>query len=40
VQITGLAGDTQDVSSEALEAFAADLEGSLLYPGDEGFAEA
>ncbi len=40
VQITGLAGDTRNVAAETLEAFAADLEGSLLYPADEGFAEA
>lgn len=38
--IAGLAGESQDVSRETLDKFAASLEGTLLYPGDEGFAEA
>jgi FAD/FMN-containing dehydrogenase len=40
VQITGLAGDTRDVGRETLARLAAGLRGSLLYPADEGFAEA
>ncbi len=40
VQITGLTGDQHSVSRETLNAFAADLDGSVLYPSDEGFAEA
>ncbi|MDQ3690937.1 MAG: FAD-binding oxidoreductase [Chloroflexota bacterium] len=39
-QITGVAGDVRDVAPEILETFSADLSGSLLYPGDEGYAEA
>ncbi len=40
LQITGLASDTRDVERETLDSFAADLEGSLLYPDDDGFADA
>jgi FAD/FMN-containing dehydrogenase len=40
VQITGLDGDTRDVGRETLARLAAGLRGSLLYPADEGFAEA
>jgi len=40
LQITGLAGDTRDVAGETLDSFAAGLEGSLIYPNDEGFSEA
>jgi len=40
VQVTGVAGDTREIASETLDGFAAGLEGSLLYPGDEGFGEA
>ena len=39
-QITGLAGDKRDIAGETLEALAADLAGSLVYPDDEPFAEA
>jgi FAD/FMN-containing dehydrogenase len=39
-QIKGLAGETREIAADALSALAADLEGSLLYPDDEGFAEA
>lgn len=39
-RITGLAGDSRDVAQENLDAFAAGLEGSVLYPDDEGFADA
>ena len=39
-RIAGLAGDTRDIAGEDLDTFAAGLEGSLLYPDDEGFAEA
>ncbi len=40
LKITGLAGDTRDVAAETLDTFAAGLDGSLLYPDDEGFTEA
>jgi FAD/FMN-containing dehydrogenase len=39
-QITGLAGNAQEIARAALDTFAAGIEGSLLYPDDEGFAEA
>lgn len=39
-QITGLAGDTRDIARDTLDRFAANLEGSLLYPADAGFTEA
>lgn len=40
LNITGLEGDTLDVPRETLDTFAAGLEGALLYPDDEHFAEA
>jgi FAD/FMN-containing dehydrogenase len=40
LMITGLSGDAREVAEGALDALAADLEGSVLYPDDEGFAEA
>jgi FAD/FMN-containing dehydrogenase len=40
VQITGTAGDTRAIATETLDVFARGLDGSLLYPGDEGFGEA
>jgi FAD/FMN-containing dehydrogenase len=40
VAITALAGGTRDVARESLDALAAGLEGSMLYPDDEGFADA
>ena len=40
LQITGTAGDTRAIATETLDAFAGELDGSLLYPGDEGFGEA
>lgn len=40
LKITGLEGDTPDVPRETLDTFAAGLEGALLYPDDERFAEA
>ncbi|MDQ3553405.1 MAG: FAD-binding oxidoreductase, partial [Chloroflexota bacterium] len=39
-RITGLGGNARTIESEALDALAAALEGSLIYPEDEGFAEA
>jgi len=39
-RIKGLSTDAEDVSRETLDAFAGSLEGTLLYPADEGFAEA
>jgi len=38
--ITGLAGDRRNVAGETLDRFASDLDGSIVYPGDAGFAEA
>ena len=40
IPITGIDGDPREIPAETLERFAADLEGSLLYPTDEGFVEA
>ncbi len=40
IRIRGLTGETKDVSRETLEAFAARLEGTLLYPDSEEFAQA
>ena len=40
LQITGAAGDPTEIGAESLDVLAAGLEGSLLYPSDEGFAEA
>ncbi len=40
VQITGLADETREIARETLDALAADLDGSLIYPDDEAFAEA
>ncbi len=40
LRITGLEGDTRDLAREELDTFAAGLEGSLIFPDDEGFAEA
>jgi hypothetical protein len=39
-QITTLAGDKRDIGDGALSSFAAGLGGSVLYPEDDGFAEA
>ena len=39
-QITGLAGDSRNVAKETLDAFAAGIAGTTLYPEDDGFAEA
>jgi FAD/FMN-containing dehydrogenase len=40
LMITGLSGDAREVAHGALDVLATDLEGSVLYPDDEGFAEA
>ncbi len=40
IQIAGLTGDPRHVAREMLDALSARLEGSLLYPADDGFAEA
>jgi FAD/FMN-containing dehydrogenase len=40
MQRTGTATEKRDVPREALDALAARLEGSLLHPGDAGFADA
>ncbi len=34
IQITGLGGDARDISGETLDALAARLEGTLIYPDD------
>ncbi len=39
IQIAGLATGTRNVSRESLDRLAAGCEGTLEYPGDEGFAE-
>ena len=38
--ITGLAGHAKDISGDALDAFAKKIDGALLHPSDDGFAEA
>ncbi len=38
--VSGLAGDPVEVAEASLQTFALTLDGSLVYPGDEGFAEA
>lgn len=40
LQITGLDGDTHQIPRETVETLGAGLDGSVLYDGDEGFAEA
>ena len=40
VQITTLAGDRREISQQTLSDFTDRLEGSVLYPDDEGFADA
>jgi FAD/FMN-containing dehydrogenase len=40
LNITGREGDARDVARETLDIFAGDLDGSLLYANDVGFAEA
>jgi len=40
IQITGLDGAARRVSKRRLDSLAAGLDGSLIYPGDERFAEA
>jgi FAD/FMN-containing dehydrogenase len=40
VLITGLSGDRRAIARESIDTFAAELEGSVLHPDDEGFAEA
>ena len=40
LQIAGLAGEPRQVTAETVAAFTKGLEGSLIHPDDEGFAEA
>jgi FAD/FMN-containing dehydrogenase len=40
LQIRSLAGDARHVPDEVLASLAASLDGSVLYPGDDAFAEA
>lgn len=40
LRITGIAGDVRDIAREGIDTLAAGLEGSVIYPDDEGFAEA
>jgi FAD/FMN-containing dehydrogenase len=40
LQVTGLSGDQRNVSAEALDAFTGGLDGTLIHPDDEGYAEA
>src|SRR5687768_5840733 len=39
VQITGLAGGARDVDQDRLTGLAMELDGSVLLPSDEGFAD-
>ena len=39
LQIAGLAGEPRQVTAETVAAFAKGLEGTLVHPDDEGFAE-
>src|SRR5687767_13284158 len=39
VQITGLAGDARDVDQGRVTALAMELDGSVLHPSDEGYAD-
>ena len=40
VQITGLAGAPRDVTAETLDTLAHDLDGELIHPDDDGYADA
>src|SRR5688572_23218357 len=40
LQVTGLSGGASQLETDALETFAAGLDGVLARPGDEGYAEA
>lgn len=40
MQITGLDGDVLEMAPETLSAFSAGIGGSVLFPSDDGFAEA
>lgn len=40
IPITGLAAGTRDIAEEALGIFAAGLDGSLVFPGDESYEAA
>ena len=40
LRITGLAGGPRDVPSQAIAALAESLEGSMLFPGDDGWDDA
>ena len=40
VQITGLAGAPRDVTAESLDALAHDLDGELIHPDEDGYADA
>jgi FAD/FMN-containing dehydrogenase len=39
VQITGLAGGPRDVTAETLDALAEELDGELIHPDDDGYAD-
>jgi FAD/FMN-containing dehydrogenase len=40
LQVTGLSGDQRDVSGEALDIFTRGLDGTLIHPDDERYADA
>ena len=40
LQIAALAGEPRQVSAETVDAFAKSLEGSLIHPDDDGYADA
>jgi FAD/FMN-containing dehydrogenase len=40
LQVTGLSGDRRNVSGDVLDAFTGSLDGSVIHPDDEGYADA
>ncbi|MDQ3938416.1 MAG: FAD-binding oxidoreductase [Chloroflexota bacterium] len=40
LRVTGLAGNRREIERGALDTLAAGIDGSLIYPGDRGFADA
>jgi FAD/FMN-containing dehydrogenase len=40
LQITGLTGDPRNVTAETLDTFAEGLDGAVIHPDDEGYADA
>ena len=40
LEVTGLSGGARSLDADALERFAADLDGIVARPGDDAFVEA